>query len=335
MARKASLWLALGILAGTPAGAYGHGAVYLGSLSGPQELPPNDSLATGFAIVSIDFDLFTMRVQVDFTGLSGEAAAAHIHGPTFPALGGTADAATTEPSFPEFPLGATSGEYDHMFDLTAADSYSPAFLARFQGSISRASNALFAGLDEGRMFLNIHTTAFPGGEIRGFLQSTPASDFTHNGLVDSVDLDVWRQAFFVDAAGDADQDGRTTGNDFLHWQRELGAVARIGAHQHHATAIPEPTSAPLAAIALLVATAQAKLGPCCRQPRRPVARLAKNVVDFGCVAEAARPSYRSLSRCTCVESGRPLLSLCWTALLARRRRGVDRPTPRGEGLASW
>src|SRR4029077_13146149 len=34
---------------------------------------------------------------------------------------------------------------------------------------SLASNALFAALAQGRAYFNIHTTAFGGGEIRGFL----------------------------------------------------------------------------------------------------------------------------------------------------------------------
>jgi hypothetical protein len=289
MARRATFWLTLGVLAATPAAAHGHGAVYVGSLSGAQELPPNDSLATGFAIVSIDFDLFTMRVQLDFAGLSGETTSAHIHGPTFPALGGTADAATTEPSFPGFPTGATAGHYDHTLDLTAAASYSPAFLGRFRGSISLASNALFAGLDEGRMFLNIHTTAFTGGEIRGFLQSTPASDFTHNGIVDVADLDAWRHAFFATDGADADQDSLTTGSDFLRWQRELGSVARIGAHQHGVSAVPEPpagaTFACLAIAAICRGRASAR-----------VSKAGEKYPEMSCMARVAGPSYRTLSR---------------------------------------
>jgi hypothetical protein len=290
MARRATIWLTLvGVLTATPAAAHGHGAVYVGSLSGTQELPPNDSLGTGFAIVSIDFDLFTMRVQLDFAGLSGETTTAHIHGPTFPALGGTADAATTEPSFPGFPTGATAGEYDHTLDLTAAASYSPAFLGRFRGSISLASNALFAGLDEGRMFLNIHTTAFPGGEIRGFLQATPASDFSHNGVVDAGDLDLWRQAFFATDNADADQDSLTTGNDFLRWQRELGSVARVGAHQHGVSPVPEPSSgAPFACLAVTALCS-------CRASAR-VRKSGEKYPEMSCMAVVARPSYRSLSR---------------------------------------
>jgi hypothetical protein len=103
------------------------------------------------------------------------------------------------------------------------------------------------------MFLNIHTTAHVGGEMRGFLQATPATDFSHNGVVDAADLDRWRQAFFQTDGADADQDSRTMGNDFLLWQRELGAVARVGAHQHSVAAVPEPSTGALFAYLTITA----------------------------------------------------------------------------------
>ena len=36
--------------------------------------------------------------------------------------------------------------------------------------MASAEAALFAGLRAGQSYLNIHTTTFPGGEIRGVLQ---------------------------------------------------------------------------------------------------------------------------------------------------------------------
>ncbi|MFN2513558.1 MAG: CHRD domain-containing protein [Pyrinomonadaceae bacterium] len=38
---------------------------------------------------------------------------------------------------------------------------------------TNAEAALFMGMLQGRAYLNIHSTAFPGGEIRGFLQPVP------------------------------------------------------------------------------------------------------------------------------------------------------------------
>src|ERR1700732_86713 len=44
------------------------------------------------------------------------------------AAGVNAGGATTVPAFSGFPLGVTSGTYDHVLDLTSASSYNPAFV---------------------------------------------------------------------------------------------------------------------------------------------------------------------------------------------------------------
>ena len=152
-----------------PLTATAHELEYGAFLSGPNESPPNASPGTGAVRVTIDLDLFTMRIEADFEDLLGTTTAAHIHAPTSIPLSGTAGVATQTPSFEGFPTGVTSGTYDHTFDLTLASSYNPAFITANGGTISGASNALFAALAEGRAYFNIHSTVFAGGEIRGFL----------------------------------------------------------------------------------------------------------------------------------------------------------------------
>ena len=153
-----------------PAGA--NDIVYTTVLSGPNEAMPNASPATGGAKVTFDFDLVTMRVEASFSGLLGTTTASHIHCCTAVAGTGAAGVATQTPTFSGFPLGVSSGLYDHTFDMTQASSYNAAFVTA-QGSVSNAFNALVAGLNGGDAYLNIHTTAFPGGEIRGFLHAVP------------------------------------------------------------------------------------------------------------------------------------------------------------------
>lgn len=73
-----------------------------------------------------------------------------------------------------FPLGVTSGSYDNTFDLSLASSYRPAFVSGAGGgSVDGAEDALIAGIESGRAYVNVHTTAFPAGEIRGFLAPVP------------------------------------------------------------------------------------------------------------------------------------------------------------------
>src|SRR5260370_35063785 len=101
---------------------------YDASLSGPAESPPNGSPGTGFATVTIDTILDTMRVNVSFSGLVALDTASHIHCCTaLPAIA-TAGVASTVPTFTGFPLGVTSGSYDHIFDMTMLSSYNPAFV---------------------------------------------------------------------------------------------------------------------------------------------------------------------------------------------------------------
>jgi len=147
--------------------------LYTASLSGPNESPTNASPGTGFAVVGYDPLLHLLSVDVTFQDLLGTTTASHIHCCTTTPLTGTAGVATTTPTFAGFPLGVTSGSYSNILDLTMASSYNPAFVTANGGSIALTEIALANGLAAGRTYLNIHTSVFGGGEIRGFL--TPAA----------------------------------------------------------------------------------------------------------------------------------------------------------------
>jgi CHRD domain len=153
--------------------------LYTANLSGANENPPTGSPGTGFAMVTIDTVLQTMEVNVTFQGLTSGDTASHIHCCIAP--GGNTGVATTTPTFTGFPSGVTSGTYDHVFDMTLAGSYNPAFVTA-NGSLSNAEAVLFAGIAAGNAYLNIHTTNFPGGEIRGFLSPAVPEPAT-SGLV--------------------------------------------------------------------------------------------------------------------------------------------------------
>lgn len=148
-------------------------AIYTAVLSGPNEEPPNDSPGSGMATVTIDLDQKTMRVQENFDGLVANVIASHIHCCTVEPGAGIAGVATTTPTFTNFPSGATSGIYDHVFDMTNASSYNGAFITANGGTVDGAFNALVDGLNSAHAYANIHSTMFPGGEIRGFLAPIP------------------------------------------------------------------------------------------------------------------------------------------------------------------
>jgi hypothetical protein len=148
--------------------------IYSATLTGPNESPPNASPGTGSATVTIDTDANTMLVFVTFSGLTSGTTASHIHAPTPSAFSGTAGVATTVPTFPGFPLGVTSGTYNPIaFDLLATSTYNPAYVTANGGTPASAEAALLSAIASGQSYLNIHTTNFGGGEIRGFLVAVP------------------------------------------------------------------------------------------------------------------------------------------------------------------
>ena len=151
--------------------AHATSITYSAALSGPNESPPNGSPGIGLAFVTIDDIANTMRVVVTFSGLTAANTAAHIHCCTALPGTGTAGVATTTPTFTGFPAGV-AGSYDNVFSLIDAGSYNPAFVTA-QGGLAGARAALLAGLASDHTYLNIHTSNFPGGEIRGFLTPVP------------------------------------------------------------------------------------------------------------------------------------------------------------------
>jgi hypothetical protein len=107
------------------------------TLDGASEVPPNTSAGKGTA--DIDYDAATKKLtwKLTYSGLSGPATAAHFHGPS--EAGKNAGVAVAIP-------GATSSPAEGSATLTDAQA---------------------ADLVAGKYYVNVHTAANPGGEIRG------------------------------------------------------------------------------------------------------------------------------------------------------------------------
>ena len=147
--------------------------VFKVDLNGANESPANASPAVGSAVIAYDVDVHTMTLHLTFSDLSAPTTAAHLHCCTAVPGVGTAGVATTTPFFAGFPIGVTSGTFDIILDLTAAASYNAAFITSHGGTIASAEAALVQGAKDGEEYLNVHTQAFGGGEIRGFLAEIP------------------------------------------------------------------------------------------------------------------------------------------------------------------
>ena len=171
-------------------------------LSGANENPANGSTATGFASVTLDTTTHRLRVAVTFSGLSTNTTMAHIHCCTTPP--NNVGVATTVPAFVGFPLGVTSGSMDQTYDTTLPGTWNAAYITNNGGTTAGAEAALAAGLAAGQAYLNIHTTQFPPGEIRGFLsQSAGVESRQHPdavGMVARGPGDRARRCILVDPA---------------------------------------------------------------------------------------------------------------------------------------
>lgn len=112
------------------------------TLNGAQEVPPNDKAGTGQAEVTFNKDTQELKYRVTYSGLSGPATGAHIHGP----------AAATANGPVVVPFASANSPISGEAKLNPTQA-----------------GDLLAGL----YYVNVHTAAHPGGEIRGQLRLKP------------------------------------------------------------------------------------------------------------------------------------------------------------------
>lgn len=165
------IWAVVAVLYAT-ASVQAAPILFTAELSGPAESPPNASPGTGFARVEFDIVAHTLFVEASFDNLLAPTTAAHIHAPTAFPLIGTAGVATQTPSFATFPLGVTQGVFSQTLATDLASTYNPAFVTA-NGGVANAEAALYNALLQRRAYFNVHTTAVPAGEVRGFLAPVP------------------------------------------------------------------------------------------------------------------------------------------------------------------
>jgi hypothetical protein len=115
------------------------------ALNATSEVPPNQSPATGEATVTLDPATNTITWSGTFSGLTGPATAAHIHGPA--------------------PAGKNAGV------ILWISTKGSAFNSPFQGT-AQITPEQAADLAAGNYYVNIHTAANPGGEVRGQLMKS-------------------------------------------------------------------------------------------------------------------------------------------------------------------
>lgn len=146
-------------------------------LEGASVVPPTPSSATGRAILTHASTAHTLAVDYPFSGLVGASTAAHVHCCVAPP--GNVGVALF---FPGFPTGVANGSYQTVHDLTNTGIYGATFLAASGGTAAGAEAALIAGLQAGNAYVCLHTTTYPGAEIRGFTFPVIFADGFESGL---------------------------------------------------------------------------------------------------------------------------------------------------------
>ena len=115
--------------------------IFEASLSPSQEVPPTASTATGSAEVQYNENTSKLSWKVTYTGLSAAASGGHIHGPAS--------------------VGTNAGV---VIPFTGDLNAQP-----IMGEVT-VTPAQYADLAAGLYYVNIHSSKFPGGEIRGQLR---------------------------------------------------------------------------------------------------------------------------------------------------------------------
>lgn len=155
--------------------ASAHGQSWVGTF-----VPEGAGGRTGSGSLLVEYDEHSnvLTVTASFAGLSSNTRVAHIHccsGP-FPASAGVALAGASNAfgaNMINFPVGIKSANYSQNFDMGLSTVYSNAFRNANGGTADGARNALLAAFGNSLAYMNIHTDAFTGGEIRAQISPVP------------------------------------------------------------------------------------------------------------------------------------------------------------------
>ncbi len=114
------------------------------NLSGLEEVPPNGSPGTGYGLFDVDMVTGDFSYSMTASGLTSTITAAHIH---------------------NAPVGSNGPV---IFNLLPGGVWNTPVVGN--GTLTAAH---LGELVAGRLYVNVHTQAFPGGEIRGQMRLVP------------------------------------------------------------------------------------------------------------------------------------------------------------------
>ncbi len=115
---------------------------FTSTLNGASEVPPSNTVALGSALLSLNEATNQLHFQINFSGLTGTSNGLHLH------------------------RGAVGQDGPIVYDLAAAAGVTTGFTSPVTGTVT-INPADLTDLDAGNFYINLHTTTFSGGEIRG------------------------------------------------------------------------------------------------------------------------------------------------------------------------
>jgi hypothetical protein len=164
---------ALGIAAFALAGGSGPGFNHLtATMSGYQEVPSVSSRGTADFTADVSKDGSSIAWQLSYSGLEGDVQQSHIHFGQRSVTGGISvffctnlgnGPAGTQPCPQEGTISGTITAADVSPNIPATAG------ARTQGINTGEYNELVRAIAAGKTYANLHTTTWPGGEIRAQL----------------------------------------------------------------------------------------------------------------------------------------------------------------------
>ena len=134
----------------------GRAEIFTAYLTGAQEVPAVSTTATGYARIILNESAGTISYTVVFNGLSSNQTASHIHAPA--PIGTNVGVAINFGA-----VGGTSGT------ISGTAAITPTQISQLRAHLG---------------YVNVHTSGFPGGEIRGQLGVQRPVDYDGDGRTD-------------------------------------------------------------------------------------------------------------------------------------------------------
>lgn len=161
-----ALW-AGALLAGTLCALPAQAQTVRTELRSYDEVPTLSTPAMGTFRAHIDEKSQVIHYELSYSGLTGDVTQAHIHLGARGTNGGVMAFLCSASPFGSVPMCPPSGTVSGM--IMAADVVGPGS----QGVPAGAFDALTAAIRAGAAYVNVHSSAFPGGEVRGQLGEIP------------------------------------------------------------------------------------------------------------------------------------------------------------------